>query len=64
LFLKKATSVMLALFIALSIPIVSVVSATDAAAWGRRGHHGYYKKQRGETSWRTNRSTGARFRIC
>jgi hypothetical protein len=60
----KITSVALALFIAISVPIVSVISATDAAAWGRRGHHGYYKKHRGETCWRTNRRTGAHFRIC
>lgn len=43
----------------LAIPVA--FSSTAEAGWRHRyyGHH-----HRGETCWRTNRHTGAHFRIC
>lgn len=49
------------------VPILplSLVSADQALAWGRRSHYGHsYHGHRGETCWRTNRHTGQHFRIC
>ena len=70
----KITNITLAIAIALSAPVASLVTASDAAAWGRHSHYShsrqhhhhrsYSHKYRGETCWRTNRHTGARFRIC
>jgi hypothetical protein len=36
-------------------------STPTEAGWGHR-HYGHH--HRGETCWRTNRHTGAHFRIC
>jgi len=36
-------------------------SSSAEAGWGHR-HYGHH--HRGETCWRTNRHTGAHFRIC
>lgn len=36
-------------------------ASTAEAGWGHR-HYGHH--HRGETCWRTNRHTGAHFRIC
>jgi hypothetical protein len=48
-----------------SIGVGSILFATDASAWGHRGHGGYHSHgHRGETCWRTNRHTGQHFRIC
>jgi hypothetical protein len=37
------------------------LSTSAEAGWGHR-HYGHH--HRGETCWRTNRHTGAHFRIC
>ena len=43
-----------------------LTSTSAEARWHHRGHHAHkhYKHHRGETCWRTNRSTGQHFRIC
>jgi hypothetical protein len=55
----------------LFIAILVFGSVSEAAAWGRsHSHRGYHSSgfrshsSRGETCWRTNRSTGQRFRVC
>jgi hypothetical protein len=59
--LKKLLSITFTgALIALSIPAISITTATQAAAWGH--HHGGH--HRGETCWRTNRHTGQHFRVC
>lgn len=60
--MKKLISLALAAaLIALSVPAISIMSAIEASAWGRRHAGGH---QRGETCWRTNRHTGQHFRVC
>jgi hypothetical protein len=48
-----------------SIGVGSILSATEASAWGHHSYGGYHSHgHRGETCWRTNRHTGQHFRIC
>jgi hypothetical protein len=59
------TAIALSVLLTASALTISVLSATSAGAWGHRGHHSYKShSRRGETCWRTNRSTGQHFRSC
>jgi hypothetical protein len=57
------------MLIALFAVILLMLTSKDASAWGLghsySSHHNYRSHWgRGETCWRTNRQTKARFRIC
>jgi hypothetical protein len=59
-------AVVLGLIAVISGVSLALISASEALAWGHRSHYGhsYHSQHRGETCWRTNRSTGQHFRIC
>jgi hypothetical protein len=57
--MKSFVAALLAFSAIVLTPIA--LSARAEAGWGHR-HYGYH--HRGETCWRTNRHTGAHFRIC
>lgn len=64
--LNKTASIILgALIVASALPVLA--SSAQARGWGHHSyrHHSYHRRSnRGETCWRTNRMTGAHFRIC
>ncbi|MBV8319381.1 MAG: hypothetical protein JO049_01750 [Hyphomicrobiales bacterium] len=57
--MSKLTTILLAGMMALALCSQAVTPAE--AGWNYR-YYGHY--HRGETCWRTNRYTGAHFRIC
>jgi hypothetical protein len=57
--MKKLIAALFA-FSAVVLPPIAFASTAEAG-WGHR-HYGHH--HRGETCWRTNRHTGAHFRIC
>lgn len=65
--MHKLTSIFFALLMALSVPTLTIATSSEAGAWGHKSSHRYGHRshsRRGETCWRTNRHTGARFRVC